>query len=564
MECDPDFVDAYSNLGAVLRRMGDLDGAIHQYEEAIRRQPNFAAAHYNLGNAYNLRDEKTLAAEAYRRAIAHQPDYSEAWNNLARLLNDTGHHEEALEACLEGLAHAPDNPHLQNNAGNAYQALGRASDAIRSYQQVIEAAPQMNTAYSNLGIALKDIGELEAALAIHRRAVQLAPEDTGTLNNYGSSLQSADHLDDAVAAFRRALEIAPEDIVTQINLGTALVEQNDMDGAIALFEQVVDSASFGDEKLEHAMAHKNLGLALMGKGDFTNGIRHYAWRWETPEFTPMELDSPVWVGEELNGESVLITAEQGFGDAIQFARFAQHIAARGGRPVWQAPPPLAPLIKTANGMTDVVLPDDDLAEFDYHIPMFDLLGALNIGPADLPGPNPYIEVDPKRMQTWEDRIPATGRLRVGLVWAGRPTHANDRKRSITLETLLPLLRLTNVDFYALQVGERSDDIRSSGLENDLIDLSPHLGDFADTAAALSQLDLLISVDTSVAHVAGAINRPAWILIPFAPDWRWGREGQETVWYPSLTLWRQESAGAWPPVIEAMASALTKLASEPQA
>ena len=399
------------------------------------------------------------------------------------------------------------------------------------------------------------MGELEASIAVHRKAVNLAPENIGALNNMGTSEQSSGMLDEAIRTFERTLELDRSAVITKINLATVLMERNDIDRAIPLFEEVVETASFGDETPEHALAHKNLGLSLMLKGEFDTGAKHYAWRWATREFTPRDLTSPVWAGEELNGESVFVHWEQGFGDAVQFARFAAHIRDRGGRPILEVPAPLAPLLKTANGIEDIVIEGTTPPETDLHIPMFDLLGALSVSSQNLPGTIPYLKVDPDRGEQWSDRIPETGRLRVGLVWAGRPTHRNDRNRSIPLEAMLPLLRQTDVDFYALQVGERVSEIATAGLANDLIDLSPRLSDFAETAAALDQLDLLISVDTSVVHVAGAINRPAWVLIPHAPDWRWGLEDGTSPWYPSLRLWRQPEFGDWDTVLENIAETL---------
>lgn len=556
---DPEYADAFSNLGAVLRRLGDIDAAIENFSEAIRLQPDFAAAHYNLGNAFSLKGDKTAAADAYRSAISHREDYAEAWNNLARLLNDGGHHAEALEACLEGLKHTPDNPHLRNNTGNAYQGLGRLAAAGEQYRRAIEKAPDMSEAYSNLGVVLKEAGELDAAVEIHHKAVQLAPTDTGALNNYGASLQAASRIEDAVATFRQALEIDPNGLVTHINLGTALMDRNDVDAAIDVFTRVVEDIPLGDTTPEHALAHKNLGLSLMLKGDYAAGGRHYAWRWDTREFTARDLETPIWGGEDLKGERVLVLGEQGFGDAIQFARFAEAIAARGGTALWETPAPLAELLSTATGVDQVVVEGEPLPTHDLHIPMFDLLAALSVETDTLPGRVPYLGADPTRAERWEDRIPETGRLRVGLVWAGRPTHRNDRNRSIDLEILKPLLHLPAADFYALQVGERAGDITRTGLQHDLIDLSPRLQDFADTAAAIAQLDLIISVDTSVVHVAGALGQPAWVLIPFAPDWRWGLGRSESPWYPSLRLWRQDSPGDWTGVIDNIARALDKKA-----
>ena len=551
---DPEMADAFSNLGAILRRIGDIEGAIAQYSEAIRIRPAFAAAHYNIGNAYALKGDRTSAAESYRNAIEYKPDYAEAWNNLGRLLNEGGRHREALEACFEGLRSSPDNPHLRNNAGNALQGLGRYEEAAREYGRAIELAPNMSEAYSNLGIALKEAGDIAPAIEAHRKAVRRAPNDIGTLNNYGTALQAAGDLANATAVFERALSLDPKSAMTNVNLGTALMERNEVDRAITVFENVIDTVVLGDETNEHALAYKNLGLALMLRGDLVKGAEQYAWRWHTREFVSRDLPSPQWTGEALSGERVFVAWEQGFGDAIQFARLAGCIEARGGQAVFEAPSPLVAMLANATGLSEVVPHGDPLPETDLHIPMFDLLSAFSANPADLPGEIPYIHADPEHIERWSDRIPNTGRPRIGLVWAGRPTHRNDRNRSISLEIFLPLLKLPDVDFYALQVGERTADIAAANLQNDLIDLSPRLTDFSETAAALENLDLLISVDTAIVHAAGALGRPAWVLLPFAPDWRWGLTGETTPWYPQHRLWRQTATGDWNGVIERLEQA----------
>ena len=513
---DPENADGFSNLGVVLRRLNDLNGAIVQFEEAIRLRPEFAEAHYNLGNAYSALGESTLAAERYRAALTYRSDYAEAWNNLARLLKETGHHAEALEACTEGLRHTPDNPNLHNNTGNAYQGLGRYAEAVREYKIAVEAAPGMSEAYSNLGLALKETGHLEAAVQVHKKAMELSPTDVGTLTNYGSALQAAAETESAIAIFERALSLDPDSMAAKINLATALMDQLEVNRAIEIFEGIVDGVALGDELPEHALAHKNLGLSLLLKGEYEAGIRHYAWRWETPDFTPRETALPLRGGEDLNGEEVVVLNEQGLGDTVQFTRFAQGIVARGGRPVFEVPQSLAPLIVQADNVHRVIREGEALPETGLHIPMFDLLG---IFAGHLRGNAPYIVADPDKAERWSDRIPETGRKRIGLVWAGRPTHRNDRNRSVNLEAFLPLLRLTDFDFYSLQVGDHAADIEEAGLSSDLIDLSPRLTDFSETAAALSQIDLLISVDTAAVHVAGALGRPVWALIPYAPDWR---------------------------------------------
>jgi len=552
---DPKYAGAASNLGVILKRLGEFDSAIDKFESAARVDPKFAEAHYNLGNAFAELGRTETALNAYRRALEVNSGYAEAWNNLARLLNDLDLYRDALDACQEGLENAGENPSLYNNAGIAHRGLGDLDAAVAAYRKAIAFAPNMARAHSNLGVALKEAGEIEAAVVAHHRAVELDPKDSGSLSNLGNSLQALGRIDEAIAAFDRSLELAPNHPATYVNLGTAEMERNRTMAAIAAFERAIAIPDIAADHPDRALAHKNLGLTLMLDGAFEAGSRHYAWRWRTREFTEHQFNVPEWKGYPFKGQTLFVHTEQGYGDAIQFLRFAAGAKRLGGQVILEAPVPLVPLFES-NPAIDLVVPEGTHPPaFDLRIAMFDLMRALRISSETIPREAPYVAVDPARRERWSDRILDTGRPRIGLVWAGRPSHRNDLNRSIDFAMLRPVIGAADVDFYALQVGDRNRDIEASGLAADLIDLSRHLTNFAETAAALEHLDLLISVDTAVVHLAGALGKPAWVLLPFTPDWRWQLDRTDSPWYPSLRLFRQKARHDWTPVIETVAREL---------
>lgn len=549
---DPGYADAFSNLGATLRRLGDVAGAIANFTIAVERRPSFAVGHYNLGNALALHGRVPEAIAAYSRAIEIRPDYPEAWNNLGRVLTDAERYAEAVEACRKGLQCAPENASLHNNAANALRGLGRLEDAIRAYRRAIEIAPGSGEAHSNLGLALKEAGKLDAALAAHRRAVELQPREPAALNNLGTTLQAIGRTEEAIATFEAALRLDPKMPGTLVNLGSAEVDRNRLDPAIKCFRQAI---SLGGSHRDHAMAHKNLALSNMLSGNLQESYQHYRWRWKTREFHPRDYETESWTGAPFPSRTLFIHTEQGFGDAIQLARFAVAAKARGGTVLLEAAAGLTDLLATASGVDGIVEEGKPPPPFDLCVPIFDLLPALDVSLETIPATVPYLGVDAERRARWSDRIPATGRRRIGLVWAGRPTHRNDRNRSIPLPLLRPLLQTRGNDFYSLQVGPRAADLDDAGWREAVIDLSGYLTDFAETAAALEQIDLLISVDTAAVHLAGALGRSVWAMIPYAPDWRWMLDREDSPWYPTLRLFRQRQPRDWPEVVGRVRAAL---------
>ncbi len=399
--------------------------------------------------------------------------------------------------------------------GNALLALGRASEAAESYRAAIAVRPNHPESHYNLGNALVKEVQFVEAEASFRRAIELRPNYVEALNNLGKALQSLFRHDDALKCFDEALALAPE---------------------------------HGDIRYNRALL-----LLLMGRHE--EGWAEHEWRWRAKGFTGISrgFAQPLWDGGETPKATLLLHAEQGLGDTIQFARYASFARDRVGRVVLEVPRPLIRLMGNLPGVDELVAMGDPLPPFDIQAPLLTLPHLLG---EEIGLPIQYLSADPERVQRWSERLGEKG-PRVGLVWAGNPKHGNDRNRSLRAAMLRPLIEEGNASFFCLQLAPRFADLVAEGLGERVTDLSAELTDLAETAAALSALDLLITVDTAVAHLAGALGRPVSLMLPFAPDWRWGLGSADTRWYPQTRLFRQEALGEWNSVITRVLDNLNK-------
>lgn len=548
--CDPDFAEAYTSLGNALQDLGHLDEAIAAYNDAIRLKPDDAHAHSNLGNALKASGLLDQAVAAYNQAIQARPDFTEAHFNLGIALDTLGKFDDAIAAYNKAIRLKPDFAEAHSNLGNALNNSGRLNEAVAAYHNAIGCKSDYAAAYSNLGNVLKDLGRLDEAVAAYHNAIRLQPNFAEAHSNLGHVLQDLERLDEAVAAYHKAIGCKPDFAEAHSGLGNTLKNLGRLDDAIA-----THNTALGHQP-EYAQGHFNLGIALLLSGDIANGWAEYEWRWRRTEkaAAPCCFSAPQWHGEALNGQTILLHAEQGLGDTIQFCRYVALVAARGGRVLLQAPRSLLTLLSGLKGVERVIATGEPLPAFDFHCPLMSLPRIFDTNLSTIPAPFSYIHVNDAKCRNWQQRLsPAAGR-RVGIVWAGNPQHGNDRNRSLPFAALAPLWNIPGIRWYSLQVGERRADLDAAPL-GVIEDLSPSLEDFAETAAALSQLDLVLTVDTSVAHLAGAIGHPAWVMLPFVPDWRWLMGRQDSPWYPSVRLFRQAQRGAWGSVIHSIAASL---------
>jgi tetratricopeptide (TPR) repeat protein len=397
--------------------------------------------------------------------------------------------------------------------------------------------------------------EIAAALPLLERAAAAQPAETEFHNNLGLALAASDRESEAIAEYRAALSLKHDHAPAWNNLGLALQAQNEVHAAIDAFRHAL--------ALAPAFVHArwNLSLALLLDGQFAEGWSMYDARLELPELgrDRHRFPGPLWDGSASAGKTVLVYPEQGLGDAVQFARYATLVAAAGGRCVIRCPEVLAPLFTSIPGVAQVSGDGEPLPAYDSHLPLLSLPRILGTTAESIPAAVPYVAVPEAKRAAARATLAQSGtRRRVGLCWAGNRTHGNDRHRSIALETLAPLFAVPGIAWFSLQQGEPAGQIAGTrGAEN--VVLLPEGTPLVDTAALLAELDLIITVDTSIAHLAGALARPAWVLLPFAPDWRWRLGRDDSPWYPTLRLFRQTRQRDWPSVIARVKTELEALA-----
>lgn len=506
---NPSDPQAYVNVGVILEEHGRLDEAANSYRASIEADPNHLQAHINLGNVLFSQQKLKQALISYGHALALDPNNVDALNNKGLVLKEMGQLELAETTLRSAVEKHPGFEPAWTNLGLILRANNKPQEAQEKYQRALAINPLSVKALTNLAVLLRWEGELEHAEVLCRKVLQTHPNQTEVLNNLGDLMQAQGRAEEAKVLFERVLALVPN----------------------------------------HAEAHHNLAVLLLLAGDFKNGWKHYEWRWLAKEF-PSErrnFTQPLWCGESLEGKTILLYVEQGMGDAIQFVRYIPYVHRRGGRVVIECPKSLRRLFETVEGAHKVIARGEKLPSFDVQCPFLSLPGIFSQSLEDIPADVPYIGVDRKRAEFFEDFLSDSFGVRVGLVWAGSPHHTNDRERSVPLKVMSPLASVRGCVFVSLQIGPASQQMES--VDWPIANLTDHIHDYADTAALVSHLDLIITVDTSVAHMAGALGKAVWVLLPFAPDWRWLLGRYDSPWYPSMRLFRQPARRDWLSVIE---------------
>jgi tetratricopeptide (TPR) repeat protein len=422
--------------------------------------------------------------------------------------------------------------------------------AERGYRAVLAAAPEHAYALHYLGVIHYQHNRPAEALPLLERAVERVPQEAEFHNNLGLALAAGDRFDEAIAAHRRALNLNANHPVAWNNLGLALQAMNELPAAIDAFHHALKLNS------DFAQAHWNLGLALLAVGESADGWREYEWRLRIAELgkSGRTYPGPRWTGENPTGKTILLTREQGFGDTLQFVRFSRMLAERGARVLLELQEPLARLLASAPGVSGVC-DRDPLPAYDAHLPLLSVAGVLGITATTIPCEVPYLTPNPRDVTALAAQLePYRGQRNIGLSWAGSAKHVNDRRRSCPLAMLTPLLEMPGINWFSLQKNDGEDEIAAVPAASRLIQLDAR-NDFDRKAALVAALDLVISVDTSNAHLAGALARPVWVLLPFAADWRWHLSRSDSPWYPTARLFRQPRIGDWNAVIADVQRAL---------
>jgi tetratricopeptide (TPR) repeat protein len=539
-----------------LQQQGRLREAEKIYIRVLKAVPDQFDALNLLGT---VKAQRGQAGEAYRlitAALRVNPRAPDAWVNLGMVLHALKRDQEALESFDKALALKPGDADALYQRGNALLALGRAQDALGAFDEALALMPRHLQARLDRGLALAALGRHQEAVAEFEAALALSPQNPAAHYNHGISLFGLGRYEEAVAAYDRALSTATDHVKAWNNRGLALQALNRHDEALASYAKALEL------RKDYADAHFNQALALLTIGEFRRGFEKYEWRWRRSGMRPLgrSYGRPLWLGEfPLERRTILLHAEQGLGDTIQFARYVPMLARAGAKVVLEVQPQLKALLRQIDGAAAVVARGEPLPAFDVHCPLGSLPLALKTEPATVPSGDRYVGADEAHIAKWRPRLEPLGRPRVALAWSGNPQHVNDRNRSIPLTRFAPLWSTGAMHFFAVQRELRDGDAELLAREPHVTQLGTELDDFADTAAVLALMDLVITVDTAVAHLAGAMGRRVYILVPFSPDWRWTLAGESSRWYPTARLFRQPSLGDWDSVIERLRDDLDQFA-----
>jgi tetratricopeptide (TPR) repeat protein len=522
------------------------------YARVLKAAPeNFDALHL-LGSLKAQSGQMGEALQLITAALKINPRASDALVNLANVLHALKRDAEALDCLDKALAINPNDLQAVAKRGAALLALKRPQEALASFEQVLAQQPRDAFALLNRGSALSALGRNDAALADLDAALALAPGHPGILYNRGVVLTELGRYAEALADFDRTLAASPNHLQAWNNRGRVLQALNRHREAIESFDKALSLQK------DYADAHFNKALSLLTVGELRQGFAEYEWRWKRTGMpgTSGNYGRPLWLGEfPLGRKTILLHAEQGLGDTIQFARYVPLLARGGATVVLEVQPELKPLLATLEGVASIHARGETLPPYDVHCPLGSLPLALKTEPASIPAEIPYLKADDARVAKWRPVIEALAGKRIALAWAGHARHANDRNRSIDLKSLEPLLARDDISFVSIQRELREGDAALLARYPRVRDVSNDLADMADTAAVIALADLVVAVDTSVVHLAGAMGRPTLVLLPFVPDWRWTLSGERSPWYPQTRIFRQPSAGDWTSVIATASTAI---------
>ena len=560
LEIKSDFAEAYFGLGVILQIIGQLDDAVTNYRNALKIKPGYTKVYLNLGVALETLGRFDDALASFRRVLEMTPDCAEAHNNLGNTLKAAGQIDNALASYRLALKIKPDYAKAHYNLGSVLQSLGQFDGAIASFRNALEIKPDYADAHNNMGVALEELGQFDYAVVSYTRALEINPDFADAHANLGNVLQDLGQLDSAVASYIKAIEIKQYCAIAHRNMADALNKLEQVDSALASYANALEiNPDSADTRLNRA-------FCLLEIGRYSEGWPEYEYRWDTskPKRSRPATALPQWDGHRpASGERLLVFEEQGLGDRLQFARYLPLAAAcfPGGVSLVSdmIDGALSTLLRRSFSDVEILeaTPSDQSA-WQWQCPLLSLPLAFGTTLDTIPMRVPYLIPDPVRVACWQARIaelglPATTR-RIGVVWKTGQTMRNAAMRSLALQQLAPLLDLPGCVWFSLQK-EPDPDKAPWVTSGELIDWSEEFGDFDETAALAMNLDLIISVDTAMAHLAGGLGRPTWLLNRHASEWRWMRNREDSLWYPTMRIFTQKKAGEWDEVVRRVATAL---------
>ena len=548
--------DAAHLLGVICRQTGDYADAERLIMQAIQGDPAAALYYVSLGDVFQATGKMENAIRCYQQALKLNPNLVEALCNLGNALREQNDSQGAVDCCRKAISLNPSLPELYNNLGLAYFNLKNYESAAACYKRAINLRPNFVEAYTNLGNVYRDEKNFPAAISQYQAALSLRPQNEAANYNLGLLFQMQQDLGQARVCYQNAIALNPANARAYNNLGKLYYDCNELEPAMDCYRQAI--------RLEprHADARFNYSLALLMQGEFAEGWDAYEWRFKRRQWRkiyPHRLKGPRWDGSIFRGRRLLVHGEQGFGDVIQFIRYLPQVKSLGGEVILEVRPELGELLQNYSGVDKLVAMSFDSPppqDYDCHIPLMSLPQIFGTRLGNIPAQIPYLTPDPVKVGFWKQCLKDTA-FRIGLVWAAKPTYAH--RKTCPLEAFQPLLNCSRVRIYGLQKGPAAG--QTAHLAGAMENLGAEFESFADTAGAIECLDLIISVDTAVAHLAGAMGKPVWTLLPYAPDWRWMLAREDSPWYPTMRLFRQPRQGDWQSVVDAVMRKLVELLGE---
>jgi tetratricopeptide (TPR) repeat protein len=555
LDAEPDQPDALHLSGVIAYQSGRQDAAIDLITRAIAIDPGQPSFYVNLGNALMEQDRLDEAIECYDKAVQIAPDSAEACYNMGNALRDRGNLEEAIGWYQKALDLAPELHEAHNNLGAIWMAREHFRAAVGCYRKVLEMRPDDADAYTHLGIACKGEGKWHDAAMCYQKAIRLKPDAPEPYYNLGNLLHEQGRLEEAVALFQEAVALKPDYIDAFDNLGKTWRDLGMLDEAMSCYER---SYRLDPDNTETRFDMATLHLL---QGDFAQGWAGYESRFARESWKsvyPFRFNILRWKGEDFCGKRLFVHSEQGLGDSLQFVRYLPMVKELGGEVVLETVNPLMNLFKNLKGIDRLVEGPADThrtMECDLYVPLLSLPGIFETRLETIPSKTPYLFADPRKVRHWGKRLSDKRALRVGLVWAGK---ASDRRRSCPLGEMAPLFKVPGLVFVGLQKGGPAKEVLDLPRDMAFDNVGEMFEDLSDTAAAMEHLDLIISIDTSVAHLAGAMGKPVWVLLLRSPDWRWLMDRRDSPWYPTMRLFRQSRPGRWDEAIREMGHELRAL------
>ncbi len=584
----PDHAQAYCNRGVALQELGRLDAAVDSYQRAIAIKPDYAEAHSNCGLALHQlrRLEDSLAS--YERATVITPGYAEFHFFRGNVLMELQQMEAAVASYDKAIAIRSNHAQAYFNRGFGLQELKQFNAAIASYDKAIKCHPRYAEAHCNRGVVLIELKQLDAAVISCDSAIAIKPDYAEAHFNRGNALLACKRFSEALTSYEKAIAINPAYAKAHANRGFALHHLKQLDAAIVSYEKAIgvdpgfteaysnhglvlhelrrldDALNSYDRAIatdpSYAEAYFNKSLTYLVSGSFDPGWALYEWRLRTEDskLFRRSFPQPVWSGDELLvDKTILLHSEQGFGDTLQFCRYAECVASLGARVILEVPESLLDLLGGLDGNIELVAKGKPLPVFDYHSPLLSMPFAFKTDAETIPVRQSYLRCESNKMLEWTQRLGAKTKPRVGIVWSGNADHVNDHNRSIALSALAAQLP-DALQYVSLQKEVRASDKQALESNTSILHFGDALRDFGDTAALCELMDVVISVDTSVAHLSGALGRPTWVLLPYVPDWRWLLDRADSPWYPSVKLYRQDADRDWAGVLARVQADLAAL------